>query len=110
VRVNSEEQAASGLGTEAQTAAIHAECDSGVWTVEILAALGRTGTRNVGTANHLAGKSPTFPGVATVSRDANATRLKRESEGGYKLGYRVHINPTFGKRQINSITSIEIEK
>jgi len=62
--------------------------------------------RNVGTANHLAGKSPTFAEVAAESMDANATRLKPKSQGGY----RVHINPTFGKRQINSITSIEVEK
>lgn len=43
VRVSSEEQAASGLGIEAQTAAIHAECDRRGWTVEILADLGRSG-------------------------------------------------------------------
>lgn len=41
---------------------------------------------------------------------ASANRLKPKSQGGYELGYRVHIYPTFGNRQINSITSLEIEK
>lgn len=66
--------------------------------------------RDGGTANHLAGRSPTFRAIAEASMQANATRLKAKTAGGYELGYRVHIYPTFGDRRINTITSMEIEK
>jgi DNA invertase Pin-like site-specific DNA recombinase len=41
--VSTEEQAHSGLGIEAQTAAILAECERRGWSVEILADVGRSG-------------------------------------------------------------------
>ncbi len=43
VRVSTEEQERSGLGIEAQTEAILAECDRRGWTVEIVSDLGRSG-------------------------------------------------------------------
>lgn len=43
VRVSTEEQERSGLGIEAQTEAILAECDRRGWTVEIMSDLGRSG-------------------------------------------------------------------
>ncbi|WP_454158068.1 recombinase family protein [Microbacterium lacticum] len=43
VRVSTEEQERSGLGVEAQTEAILAECDRRGWTVEIMSDLGRSG-------------------------------------------------------------------
>lgn len=43
VRVSTEEQAASGLGVEAQTAAATAECVRRGWTFEVLADLGASG-------------------------------------------------------------------
>ncbi|MET4781238.1 recombinase family protein [Glaciihabitans sp. UYNi722] len=43
VRVSTEEQANSGLGVEAQVAAINAECRRRGWSVEILSDLGRSG-------------------------------------------------------------------
>jgi len=70
----------------------------------------RLTARDVGTANHLAGKSKTFREIAEASSAASAGRLKSKTASGYELGYRVHIFPTFGKRQINSITSLEVEK
>lgn len=45
IRVSTEEQAASGLGLEAQEAAIRAECDRRGWTVEVLADRGASGKR-----------------------------------------------------------------
>lgn len=43
VRVSTEEQAASGLGAEAQTAAAIAECERRDWTFEVISDLGASG-------------------------------------------------------------------
>lgn len=43
IRVSTEEQERSGLGIEAQQAAIETECERRSWTVELIADLGRSG-------------------------------------------------------------------
>jgi hypothetical protein len=66
--------------------------------------------RDGGTTAHLARTGRKFADVATASIEASATRLKPRTAGQYQLAYRLHINPTFGHRPINSITSMEVEK
>lgn len=49
-----------------------------------------------------------FREVAQASLDASA-RLKPKTRRGYEDAYRLHINPTFGDRRINTITSLDVE-
>ena len=65
--------------------------------------------RDGGTTAHLAGKSKTFQVVAEASIAASLGRMKPRTAASYELAYRAHILPTFGRRQIASITSTEVE-
>lgn len=66
--------------------------------------------RDVGTTTHLARLGKKFGEVAQMSLDASSHRLKPSTKSNYEVAYRLHINPTFGKRRVNSITSMEVEK
>jgi integrase len=66
--------------------------------------------RDVGTTTHLKKLGKKFEEVAQMSMDAGAHRLKPSTRGNYEVAYRLHINPTFGHRRINSITSMEVER
>lgn len=66
--------------------------------------------RDVGTTTHLARLGKKFEEVARMSMEASAHRLKPSTRENYETAYRLHINPTFGNRRINSITSMEVER
>lgn len=66
--------------------------------------------RDVGSTAHLARLGKKFSEVAQMSMNASAHRLKPSTRSNYEAAYVLHINPTFGHRRINSITSMEIEQ
>ncbi len=66
--------------------------------------------RDGGTTAHLARTGRKFADVAAASLEVSSSRLKPKTAGQYELAYRLHINPTFGHRPINAITSMEIER
>lgn len=61
-----------------------------------------------GSTDALVKNAKRFCDVAQASLDAS-TRLKPQTRRGYADAYRLHINPAFGDRRINSITSLDVE-
>lgn len=66
--------------------------------------------RDSGSTTHMSRLGKKFQEVAEASQAASAHRLKPKTQRGYEEAYRLHIYPTFGRRRINTITSLDVEK